>query len=138
MSKRMVLIATVSLAVLLAGCVPIQQPDQQGGEPTLPAAESSPATSPLNPSPTDRPSEISVLPTAAPDATVFTVADVQRITPADALELVNGGTAVLVDTRSLEQFGQLRIAGALSFPEAAAAEYYATLPSGMMLIFYCT
>jgi rhodanese-related sulfurtransferase len=73
-----------------------------------------------------------------PEERVLTATDVQRITPIDALELVTNGTAVLLDTRSLEQFNQAHIAGALPFPEASAAEYYPTLPSGMMLIFYCT
>lgn len=138
MSRKMMLIVIVSLIVLLTGCVPVQQPDQQGSEPTEPAAEGSPATSHPNPAPTDQPTETPVPPTAVSEERVLTAADVQRITPIDALELVTNGTAVLLDTRSLEQFNQAHIAGALSFPEASAAEYYPTLPSGMVLIFYCT
>jgi hypothetical protein len=126
----------ISLAVLLAGCAPVLQPDQSDSDPMRPIPENSPATNPPNPAPTDQPIETSVPPTAAPEAAVLTATDVQRITPEDAFELANAGSAVLLDTRSLERFIQLRIAGALPFPEVSAAEYLATLPSGMMLIFY--
>ena len=69
---------------------------------------------------------------------VNTPANVQRITPADAWDLVQRGKAVLYDTRSAESFDVSHAAGALSIPEEDAPELVSRLPKDKALIFYCT
>ena len=76
-----------------------------------------------------------VVPSATPTATL-TASDVQLITTGEAYELVNDGTAVLYDTRSVEEYLTLRVAGAVSFPEADVAARYDELPTDEPLIFY--
>jgi rhodanese-related sulfurtransferase len=61
---------------------------------------------------------------------------VQRITPAEASSLLDGGEAVLYDTRSAGAYDALHAAGALSFPDADAARRLGALTTDKSLIFY--
>jgi hypothetical protein len=79
--------------------------------------------------------------TEIPSSSLVTVpssADVQLqlITTAEAQSLVESGTGVLYDTRSLEEYQTRHAAGAVSFPEADMAARYAELPTDRALIFY--
>jgi hypothetical protein len=76
-----------------------------------------------------------VVPSPTP-TTALTAADLQLITAGEAYALVEGGTALLYDTRSLEEYQALHAAGAISFPEAEAAARYGELPTDKGLIFY--
>jgi len=66
----------------------------------------------------------------------LTADDLQLITTAEANALVNDGTALLVDTRSVEEYRILHAAGAILFPEADMAARYGELPTDEALIFY--
>ena len=71
--------------------------------------------------------------------TVNSAADVQRISPQRARQLLDRGEAVLYDTRSAEAYRAQRAEGAVSFPETEAAARINELPDdGTALIFYCT
>ena len=74
-------------------------------------------------------------PSATPMATL-PVNEPQLITTAEAYALVESGDAVLVDTRSVEEYQVRRAAGAVPFPEADAAARYGELPTDEALIFY--
>jgi uncharacterized protein YcfL len=77
--------------------------------------------------------------TVAPSPTptvVFTAADLQLLTTAEAHALVSDGTALLYDARSLRAYETLHAAGAISFPEADVAARYGELPTDQALIFY--
>jgi hypothetical protein len=76
------------------------------------------------------------LPGAAPD--IRSADDVQRITPADAKALLDAGTAVLYDTRTLNGYRGQHAAGAQSFPRGVEEARFAELPADKTLIFYCT
>ena len=76
------------------------------------------------------------LPGAAPD--VRSASDVQRITPADARALLDDGTAVLYDTRTLNEYRSQHAAGAVSFPAGTETARFGELPADKALIFYCT
>lgn len=80
------------------------------------------ASEPVAPSPT---------PTVA-----LTAGDLQLVTTAEAFALVNDGTALLYDTRSVEEYQTLHATGAISFPEADVAARYGELPTDGALIFY--
>lgn len=69
---------------------------------------------------------------------VESAADVKRITAVDAKALVDEGTAVLYDTRTLAQYRGERAAGAVSLPEGEEQARYGELPLDKTLIFYCT
>jgi rhodanese-related sulfurtransferase len=62
--------------------------------------------------------------------------DVQRISPLEARVLVEGGGAVLYDTRSADSYGSQHAAGAISFPESEASRRIGELPTDKTLIFY--
>ena len=68
----------------------------------------------------------------------MTSADVQRIKVLDAKTLLDNGQAVLYDPRSESSYLEEHAAGALSFPEARAADRVGELPTDTALIFYCT
>jgi hypothetical protein len=76
------------------------------------------------------------LPAATPD--VRSAGDVQRIAPADAKALLDDGTAVLYDTRSLDEYRSQHAAGAISFPAGSETAQFGELPTDKSLIFYCT
>ena len=73
---------------------------------------------------------------AAPD--IRSAGDVQRIAPADAKALLDDGTALLYDTRSLDEYRSQHAAGAISFPVGSEAARFSELPTDKTLIFYCT
>lgn len=78
-------------------------------------------------------------PPAAPSATpvaVLTANDIQRISPAEAKALLDGGTAVLYDVRSENEYRALHAADAISFPEADTIARFSELPADKSLIFY--
>jgi hypothetical protein len=62
--------------------------------------------------------------------------DVRRISPLEARVLVEGGGAVLYDTRSAESYGSQHAAGAISFPESEASRRIGELSAEKTLIFY--
>jgi hypothetical protein len=77
--------------------------------------------------------------TVAPSPTptvALTAGDLQLVTTAEAYALVNDGTALLYDTRSVEEYQTLHATGAISFPEADVAARYGELPTDGALIFY--
>jgi uncharacterized protein YcfL len=77
--------------------------------------------------------------TVAPSPTqtvALTAGDLQLVTTAEAYALVSDGTALLYDTRSLEEYQILHATGAISFPEAEMAARYGELPTDGALIFY--
>jgi hypothetical protein len=80
--------------------------------------------------------------TPAPIATTSVAAltdkDVQRITLANAKELLDNGTAVLYDARSAKAYNSKHAAGAISLPENEVAARFNELPADKVLIFYCT
>ena len=154
----------ISLVVLLVGCAaPDVQPQPEqaphpteaaSGETLAPTIASSPVAE--KPAPTDtvlptaeEPTSTSTpLPTApptiapptvAPSATpalVLTSEDIQRITPADAKELLDSGKAVLYDVRSAGEYRAQHAVGAVSFPASDLAARYGELPTDKSLIFY--
>ena len=66
----------------------------------------------------------------------LTEADIQRMTVAEAHELSGRDLALLYDTRTLEEYRTLRIAGALPFPEAEMSARYEQLPLDQTIVFY--
>ena len=74
-------------------------------------------------------------PLATPVATL-TANEPQLITTAEAYALVDSGDAVLVDTRSVEEYQARHAAGAIPFPESDVVARYAELPTAEALIFY--
>jgi hypothetical protein len=62
--------------------------------------------------------------------------DVRRISPLEASVLVEGGGAVLYDTRSAGSYDNQHAAGAISFPESEASLRIDELPTDKTLIFY--
>jgi len=77
-------------------------------------------------------------PVTEPQVVVESADDVQRITPSDAKALLDGGDAVLYDSRSEAAYQQVHAAGALSLPASEAAARFSEFPAGKSLIFYCT
>lgn len=63
--------------------------------------------------------------------------EVPRITIEDAKKSFDDGTAVFVDSRSVEAYKLERIKGAL-FIEGAAENRFDSLPKGKKIIVYCT
>lgn len=74
--------------------------------------------------------------TVTPEAGLTTAKSVQRITPAEAKELLDSGSAVLYDVRSAKAYRSKHAAGAISFPEAEVAARFSELPTDKVLIFY--
>ncbi len=66
----------------------------------------------------------------------LTAADVQRITPQDARELIQEGNAILFDVRSEAEYNQAHAEGAFHYPVAEAEQLVDTLPDEGALIFY--
>lgn len=154
----------ISLAALLVGCgapdvnpqaeqaleaaqvtssealapTPMSSPTAEEPTPTdvlLPTAEEPTSTSTPLPTVTPTVAPPTVAPSATP-AVVHTGEDVQRITPAEAKDLLDGGMAVLYDVRSAAQYRTQHAAGALSFPASDMAARYGELPTDKSLVFY--
>ena len=64
--------------------------------------------------------------------------DVPRVTVDEAYEAVNRGEAILVDTRSLENFQVSHAAGAISLPVDEVKGRFAELDPNKWVITYCT
>lgn len=144
MNKPLQTIGLASLIVVLVGCGPsrtdagsttpapttpyvtVGSPDDTSLPPAAPPVGSPPATSTGGTTP---------VPAATP-VIVRTAADVPRISPAEAWQLLESGWAVLIDTRSAEEYRAGHAADAISLPEADAAWRYAELPIDRTLIFY--
>ncbi|HEY0174365.1 MAG TPA: rhodanese-like domain-containing protein [Pyrinomonadaceae bacterium] len=63
---------------------------------------------------------------------------VRRMGPAELKTLVEGGKAVVYDTRSKMNYDQEHIRGALSMPHEEAAARAGEVPRDKTLVFYCT
>jgi hypothetical protein len=63
---------------------------------------------------------------------------VQRITVADAVALLDRGEGVLYDVRTTAAYQGKHAVGAVSFPEAELETLLDTLPADKALLFYCT
>lgn len=79
----------------------------------------------------------------APTSPTPTVAQVIRISPAQAKAVADGRRGVIIDVRTTAEFEQRRIAGAIHAPlEAIQANprlpVLAAIPADQELILYCT
>lgn len=97
-----------------------------------------PSPTPVVP-PTPRPSatparDLAASPTAQVKA--LTTDDVQRISVAEAKAKADAGQALLLDTRNVESYNQLHVAGALSMPAGEVAKRMGELPADKLLVFY--
>jgi hypothetical protein len=63
--------------------------------------------------------------------------DVKRITLEDAKTLLDNDTAVLYDTRTLNEYRRQHAAGAVLFPIGEEEARFGELPGDKTLIFYC-
>jgi len=113
MNKWLWMIILIGLIVLLAGCGVSDAGAERVVRVTLP-------------------------PTAATPVAALTAKDVQRITLADAKSLLDNGTAVLYDARSVRAYRSKHAAGAISLPEDEVASRASELPTDKSPIFYCT
>jgi hypothetical protein len=66
------------------------------------------------------------------------LADVPRISLADAKKAFDAGNAIFVDTRAEVQFQQSRIKGAINVPAEAMETRYKEIPTGKKIIAYCS
>ena len=146
---RLVGLLALLVVLLLAACGSEPTPDG-GGAVELTATvqyqmaevrTSTPTPGPASPTPpppdpTATPvRELAPAPTA--EVAVLTVDDVQRINVADAKAKADAGEAILVDTRAVESYAQLHVAGAVSVPLAEMSQRLGELPADKQLIFYC-
>jgi hypothetical protein len=73
---------------------------------------------------------------ASPTEAVSSSEDVRRVSPEEARVLVEGGGAVLYDTRSAQSYASQHAAGAISLPESEVTRRFGELPTDKALIFY--
>jgi len=127
MKKWLWMIVLTGLVVLLVGC---GTSDDAEIERAVRVTLASPAEgqAPSNTLP----------PTAVPPVAALTAKDVQRVTLTDAKSLLDNGTAVLYDARSLRAYRSKHAAGAISLPEEEVVPRFSELPADKALIFYCT
>jgi hypothetical protein len=62
----------------------------------------------------------------------------RRVTPAELKQMVDGGTAVIYDTRAKGSYDAEHIKGALSMPTEQVGSRAAEFPRDKTLVFYCT
>jgi len=75
----------------------------------------------------------------APTGTTEVHADgVRRVTPAELQAMLEGGRAVVYDTRAKMAYDAEHIKGALSMPHEEVASRAGELPRDKTLVFYCT
>lgn len=127
MKKWLLMIVLTGLIVLLAGC---------GASDAV--AERVVRVTPASPAEGQAPSNTVSPRIAATPVAALTAKDVQRITLADAKSLLDNGTAVLYDARSVRAYRSKHAAGAISLPEDEVATRASELPTDKSLIFYCT
>ena len=75
---------------------------------------------------------------ASPKGKLTSIAEVQRIAPADAKAMLDSGEAMLYDVRSLEAYRDQHAVGAVALPEGDLDERVRSLPGDKALILYCT
>ena len=76
---------------------------------------------------------------APPAGTTEVHADgVRRVTPAELQAMLEGGRAVVYDTRAKMAYDAEHIKGALSLPHEEVASRAGELPKDKTLVFYCT
>lgn len=126
MNKWLWMIVLTGLIVLLASCGTSAAKAEQAVRVTL--ASPAEGQAPSNTLP----------PTAAMPVAALAAKDVQRITLADAKSLLDNGTAVLYDARSVRAYRSKHAAGAISLPEEEVVARFSELPVDKVLIFYCT
>ena len=126
MNKWLWMIILIGLVVLLAGCGASDAGAERAVRATLTSLPEGQAPSNTLP------------PTAATPVAALTAKDVQRITLADAKSLLDNGTAVLYDARSVRAYRSKHAIGAISLPEDEVAARASELPADKVLIFYCT
>ncbi len=66
------------------------------------------------------------------------LANVPRISLADAKKAFDAGNVVFVDTRAEVQFRQERVKGSINIPAEAFEMRYAEVPKGKQIITYCS
>lgn len=95
---------------------------------------------PAPPTATSPPPTSTAINVAGTLSTVPTTEDaVPRITAEDLqAKLAAGQEVVVVDTRSLENYHEKRIAGAISMPLVEVDLRYQELPKDKEIVFYCT
>jgi hypothetical protein len=62
----------------------------------------------------------------------------RRVGPAELKQMLDGGTAVLYDTRAKGAYDAEHIKGALSMPSNEVGDRTGEFPKGKTLVFYCT
>jgi len=143
-NKPLQIIGLASLIVVLVGCGPWHT--DAGPTTAAPATPYVTVGSPDDISPSAAATPVGSAPTSSmagatpvPEATpliVRTAEDVTRISPAEAWQLLESSWALLIDTRSAEEYRTGHAADAISLPEAEAVRRYAELPTDRTLIFY--
>ena len=76
--------------------------------------------------------------TPAAGTTTVSADGARRVTPAELKQMVDGGTAVIYDTRAKGSYDAEHVKGALSMPTEEVANRAAEFPKGKTLVFYCT
>jgi hypothetical protein len=144
--KRLILGLLILAAgvLLLTGCGPASTPEAEvetaTARPTLEYRMAQVKTATPAVSATPGPTATWVpLPTAppTPENGEPTKADVVRIDPARAWEMLEAGEAVLVDVRVAGSYAQEHAAGAISMPIAEVQARAGELPADKLVIFYC-
>ena len=74
----------------------------------------------------------------ASGTTVVSADGARRVTPAELQKMVEGGTAVVYDTRAKASYDQEHIKGSLPMPFNEVGERVPEFPKGKTLVFYCT
>ena len=62
----------------------------------------------------------------------------RRVTPAELKQMLDGGAAVVYDTRAKGSYDAEHIKGALSMPSDEVGNHAGELPKDKTLVFYCT
>lgn len=131
-------------APLLAGCGPAPtstvEVEAAVAQPTIEyrMAEVKTATPAVSPTPKPTATWVPV-PTSppTPENREPTQADVTRIDPARAWEMLQAGEAVLVDVRVAGSYAEEHAAGAISMPIGEVPARVGALPADKLVIFYC-
>ena len=74
----------------------------------------------------------------ASGTTVVSADGARRVTVAELQQMLDGGTAVVYDTRAKGAYDAEHIKGALSMPSNEVGERAGEFPKNKTLVFYCT
>ena len=74
----------------------------------------------------------------APYVKYETADQIPRITLDEAKKDYDNGTAVIIDSRGLEQYKQEHVKGALSIPIGSPETRFSEIPKGKKIIVYCS